>query len=255
MDVKCMEENIKLVVGQTISYSDQANPHSEGIITRVMPKEAGTCFLLFGGKTSMEPITEDIEIIYTDGWHKSIIAGNSVRGPGYGGHRIVNKPLLTVDQINEIIKEYERQQPIKRAAAAKAEEDRQKQKDAEREQHKQKYPYLIKQTDSTLSGAALGAKNIRTELKRIYPDVKFSVTSEYYSMGCSIDVRWTDGPKTEDVNKIVNKYQEGHFDGMEDLYNYSDQVFTDVFGGAKYVCCQHKKTDDEPDVLESLRVV
>lgn len=86
------------------------------------------------------------------------------------------------------------------------------------------------------STAKLGAKNIRTELKKAFPGIKFSVTSETYSGGDSIDIGWTLGPTTAEVEKITGKYQEGHFDGMEDIYNTDrENVFAPLFGGAKYV--------------------
>jgi hypothetical protein len=108
----------------------------------------------------------------------------------------------------------------------------------------EKYPYLIQEKDSTKKGATLAAKNIRIELKRAFPKVKFSVRSEYYSGGNSVDVDWTDGPTTKQVDAIINKYQEGSFDGMTDCYNYEDNLFSDVFGGAKYVHGQRRNTEE-----------
>ena len=97
------------------------------------------------------------------------------------------------------------------------------------------YPHLTPKNNG-ISSHALGAKNLRIELKRAFPSVKFSVRSESYSGGDNINVGWTDGPLTDDVKKISNRYQEGSFDGMEDIYNYNhDNVWPDVFGGAKYV--------------------
>ena len=40
----------------------------------------------------------------------------------------------------------------------------------------------------------------------------------------------------KDIKAITNKYQYADFDGMTDSTTYRDQVFTDVFGGAKHVC-------------------
>lgn len=99
------------------------------------------------------------------------------------------------------------------------------------------YPHLISMNgEMKYRGHTLGAKNLRIELKKAFPSVKFSVRSESYSGGDSININWTDGPLTEDVEKISNKYQEGNFDGMADIYNYNhDNVWPDVFGGAKYV--------------------
>ena len=38
------------------------------------------------------------------------------------------------------------------------------------------------------------------------------------------------------VEKITGKYQEGNFDGMNDIYEYNhENVFPNIFGGAQYV--------------------
>jgi hypothetical protein len=73
-----------------------------------------------------------------------------------------------------------------------------------------------------LSTHAQAAKLIRQELKQQFPITKFSVTSKSYSGGNSIDVDWVDGPTTKAVETIINKYQYGHFNGMEDIYEYSN---------------------------------
>lgn len=70
--------------------------------------------------------------------------------------------------------------------------------------------------------AAQTAKEIRKKLKTNFPDVKFSVTSENFSMGDAVNVEWTDGVSEEQVKEIIRDYQEGHFDGMIDLYEYSN---------------------------------
>ena len=74
-----------------------------------------------------------------------------------------------------------------------------------------------------LSNQAQAAKLIRAELKKAFPGVKFSVTSNGYSMGDSVYVDWTDGPTRDQVHSIAGKYQEGHFDGMTDSYDYTNR--------------------------------
>ena len=76
----------------------------------------------------------------------------------------------------------------------------------------------------TLTGSAQCAAAIRTELKTKFPDCKFSVTSENFSGGDSVHISWKDGPTTKQVDSIVNKYQYGHFNGMEDIYEYSNNI-------------------------------
>lgn len=73
-----------------------------------------------------------------------------------------------------------------------------------------------------LSNQAQAAKLIRKELKAAFPGIKFSVTSKGFSMGDSVDIDWTDGPTSKQVKEITDKYQYGHFNGMEDIYEYSN---------------------------------
>lgn len=88
----------------------------------------------------------------------------------------------------------------------------------------------------TKSSHALGSANLKAQLARAFPGVKFSVKSESYSGGDAIRVHWDCGPTIKEVEAISGQYQEGSFDGMTDCYNYDrDNVWTDVFGGAKYV--------------------
>ena len=111
------------------------------------------------------------------------------------------------------------------------------------------FPYLIPRTKAQagvrlLSSAAVGAKNIKVELGRTFPSVKFSVKSQYFSGGDSIDIGWTDGPTERMVDETIGKYQEGHFDGMDDSYNYKlNHSWSEVFGGAKYVSCQRRESE------------
>ena len=89
------------------------------------------------------------------------------------------------------------------------------------------YSYL---TPIAEGGTAI--KNIRIELKRNFPGCKFSVTQRDYTC---INIRWTDGPTTGQVEAIINKYSAGHFDGMTDCYEYSRDDFNKVFGDCKYI--------------------
>lgn len=73
-----------------------------------------------------------------------------------------------------------------------------------------------------LSTAAKAAKAIKLELKKAYPDIQFKVTSDTFSMGDAVGARWIDGPTGESVRKITDKYQYGHFNSMEDIYEYSN---------------------------------
>lgn len=58
------------------------------------------------------------------------------------------------------------------------------------------------------------AKLMRQQLKAAFPATKFSVRS---SRGCSISIRWTDGPTPKDVEAITDQFGGKGFDGMIDL--------------------------------------
>ncbi len=108
------------------------------------------------------------------------------------------------------------------------------------------HPHLEPSTTSTRRGYALAAHNIRQELKRAFPGVKFSVRSSSFSMGNSVDVRWTDGPLTQAVKEITSKYEQGSFDGMDDSYTYNTgeaAAWCDLFGGSKYVMEERSESD------------
>jgi len=66
------------------------------------------------------------------------------------------------------------------------------------------------------------ASAIRKELKENFPDTKFRVHSSVYAGGSSINIYWEDGPSTSTVKLFSDKYQYGQFDGMTDMYEYSN---------------------------------
>lgn len=69
-------------------------------------------------------------------------------------------------------------------------------------------------------GVADTAKLVRAALKDAFPSVKFSVRSDSYSGGASIDIRWVDGPTSAEVEKISRAYEGADFDGTIDLKSY-----------------------------------
>jgi hypothetical protein len=61
------------------------------------------------------------------------------------------------------------------------------------------------------------AKFVRKALKSAFPAIKFSVRSESYSGGSSIDVGWMDGPTAKMVDNVISQFKGSRFDGMIDL--------------------------------------
>lgn len=75
-----------------------------------------------------------------------------------------------------------------------------------------------------LTQAAQVAALIKAELKAKFPTTKFSVRSESYSGGNSVNVNYDKGtnvPDIKEVEKIAYKFNSGYFDGMTDSYEYT----------------------------------
>jgi hypothetical protein len=98
-----------------------------------------------------------------------------------------------------------------------------------------------------LTGAAACADAIRAELKQVFPKVKFSVRSSTFSGGNSVDVSWNDFLMTKEVEKIVSKYQYGSFNGMEDIYEYTNNI--EGLAQAKYVSCHRNMSEETKSFL------
>ncbi len=87
------------------------------------------------------------------------------------------------------------------------------------------------------------AKLVRAALKKAFPGVKFSVRSESYAGGASINVSYVDGPFGPAVKDVTDLYTGASFDGMIDLKSYHDSLVlfegdelpTRVHHGADYI--------------------
>jgi hypothetical protein len=100
---------------------------------------------------------------------------------------------------------------------------------------KARYPWAKQEGSSHARASA----NIKRELSQAFPGIAFSVRSDSFSGGDSVDVHWENGPTTKEVEAITSKYQEGSFDGMQDLYEYDHSPMAKAvstwLGSAKYV--------------------
>lgn len=121
------------------------------------------------------------------------------------------------------------------AAQAAANEQAAKQAfnaDIERLASAQEYAHL---TRIGRAGAKEVAKNIRADLKKAWPAVKFSVRCERGGWSSSVRVSWTDGPTVAEVDALVNRYEGGRFNGMTDCYEHNASPFNEVFGYVDYL--------------------
>ncbi len=68
------------------------------------------------------------------------------------------------------------------------------------------------------------AAAVRAELKKAFPDLKFRCTSQNFAGGNAVRVEYEDQTSEthKAVEKLLAKYEYGSFNGMEDLYEYSN---------------------------------
>lgn len=104
------------------------------------------------------------------------------------------------------------------------------------------FPKLVAVSDKN-NRLVAAAKNMRIQLAEAFPGIKFSVKSSRFSMGDSINVSWVDGPNSDQVDEIIDRYAAGHFNGMEDIYEYGKDAWNDAFGDAKYVSGVRQNSD------------
>ncbi|KKN64667.1 hypothetical protein LCGC14_0489360 [marine sediment metagenome] len=201
----------------------------DGIIFKIRGDQSPESIRSLGGGCVVTGGSATIDVVFAKGTISRGIPESIVRGVQWS---ISDGDLANEEEIQHAL------------AYAELESRRKEMSDKEEAQAKEEcrkaflaaHPELTPVDPEKYDSLTKGGKNLRRELKDAFPETKFSVRSRSYSGGDSIDINWTDGPTTEVVEKISGKYQQGDFNGMEDIYEYSNSnVWPDVFGGAKYV--------------------
>jgi hypothetical protein len=223
----------KLVIGQRVHCSLYGG--MAGIVYEITGEQRPETISKLGGVGVMGG-NADFRIVFTgERAHLSTVPESIVLGSCQWS---IEDGIADADEIKNALVAAEARKKADEAEQLRKTNDRTEKRAA---LHKL-YPWLETTAQQKNNGArtksshALGAANLKTELQREFPGVKFSVKSESYSGGDAIRVRWDFGPTTDEVAKFTDKYREGNFDGMTDSYDYNhDNVWPDVFGGAKYV--------------------
>lgn len=110
------------------------------------------------------------------------------------------------------------------------------------------------------------ASVIKQYVKTKYPQIECAGSSQVYSGGDSVDIYVSDkvgNPISEEIYKDIDRFadlfQEGTFNGMIDMYEYSDEKLstengTEITGGAKYVFVNNRpKFGTVADVCRMIR--
>lgn len=140
---------------------------------------------------------------------------------------------------DEIIeKSLRRAENLERLAQEKKEREQREWEESEKK-FAERYAFLERAKDRYDHNVV--GRNIRTELKRNFPGVKFSVRKESYDC---YRIGWCDGPTTEQVDAIVGKYKTGTFDAYTDYHGSEDNPFSVQFGGVDYIFTNKEVTDE-----------
>lgn len=110
------------------------------------------------------------------------------------------------------------------------------------------------------------ASIIKQYVKALYPKVEVWAKSQSYSGGDSVDIylSYANGDKVEveiekDIDKFTQYFEEGKFNGMCDMYEYSDTKLatdngTELRGGTKYAFVRNGAPfGSVPDVVRMLK--
>jgi hypothetical protein len=151
--------------------------------------------------------------------------------------------ILTEEEIKEIDQHYfEAVEDRKKAAIAKELKDKE-----ETEYFLNKYSsYLIQKKDHAKGEFDVVKQNIRIELKREFPNIKFSVSSDHY--GC-VNIKWTDGETVESIKNITSKYEDHETDFTGDFRDYNPSNFNRIFGGCNFVFENRNISDKSNEIL------
>lgn len=100
---------------------------------------------------------------------------------------------------------------------------------------------------------------LKRHIFKTWPQVSdVKVRTDVFSMGDSMDVDYYAAAEIPELEKFVDNFQEGHFNGMEDIYEYSDNKVEIILEGHilqnyKYVFCKFKPESEEQAKSRILR--
>lgn len=155
------------------------------------------------------------------------------------------------DESGELVSDEIIAQSLERAKAIEELRERVKErKNRENEENikflKKEYSYLEQVSENNRYDHKLVGRNIRTELKKNFPNTKFSVRYSSFSGGDEYSITWVDGALYKDVLKVVEKYQEKHPDPYScgDYWDTKPSNFNNLFGGVSYIMAQRTISEE-----------
>lgn len=218
-----------LPVGSLISYEDMANPRQKAVVTGETAGEWGygqACTFEDGHASQVHASDPDRHGRSSGGWH-FVRTRDEAAAP----------VILTADEITAFLDAAAARKVEKQAAAAQARIAQGAKDTADRAAFAVEFAFLQLAAPDGKQGAPLASANLKKLLAHAFPGFVFSVRSSSFSGGNAVDVSWVDGPTHDEVDAIADRFQDCDFDGMDDSTTYRHNIFSEMFGGAKYVQC------------------
>lgn len=187
---------------------------------------------LMGGAMVMGGGAE-FDIVFEDGSYSQRLPEAILYGVQW---RILDEELASAEYLEELIANSQAKAEEKKAAKEEANRIFREKVDA----YEANPEYKFLKQGSCYSGVLAG-KNIRAELKKAFPGVKFSVRKRGRG---EIVVSWEDGPATRLVKNITEKYVSSSFDPYQDLKEQRYTPWNTVFGGADYINLYRQVSDE-----------
>ena len=84
--------------------------------------------------------------------------------------------------------------------------------------------------------------------------MRFSVRSHTCAGGASIDVRWTEGPRADQVDAVAGRFKGADFDGMTDSMSYRGHAIDGqpTRFGADFIFTAREAPADKVEVLADI---
>lgn len=226
--VKKSESRVSIVIGSVVT----TNLYwlGRGVVYQIHGEQMPDTVKQMGGGVMVTGGHAKFDIVHECGKFSKRLPECILRGVQWD----ILDEIADAEEIRRLYENAEKRE----AEARREEEEETAQFNAEVERLKTAEEYAHLEQGNCSSGK-LAARNIRKELKQ-FKGVKFSVRNRHYG---SVDINWTDGPTLEKVKVIINKYKDGYFNSMQDIYEYSASPFNNVFGSAQYPSAQRSYSD------------
>lgn len=95
------------------------------------------------------------------------------------------------------------------------------------------------------------ARKLRLDLKRTFPDTKFSVSTQKQARISSIQVSWYDGPMLCHVRPVATYYEGADIDGMQDMKRKKHYMYEgSAYSGADFIFCNRTLSDERRALIQ-----